>query len=99
MKRSPLFMELVDRSDVLENCRLVLTFGVQTFSSGTRTPSSDEVGSKEGQHIAGNTGFHFDLGRTGVPVNGRMPTSSATTVGYCFTGLEEPNMGSICCPG
>jgi ectoine hydroxylase len=91
VKRSPVFMELVDRPDVLEIVAVLLGYNIQLGNSHAFIRRGRQ---QRGSAHSGNTGFHFDLGRTGVPVNGRMPRF-ATRVGYCFTGLEEPNMGSI----
>ena len=91
VKRSPVFMELVDRPEVLEIVGVLLGYNIQLGNSHTFIRRGRQ---QRGLPHSGNTGFHFDLSRSGVPVNGRMPRF-ATRVGYCFTGLEEPNMGSI----
>jgi ectoine hydroxylase len=90
--RSPVFMELVDRPEILEVVASLLGYNIQLGNSHAFIRPGMQ---REHPELAtGNAGFHFDLGTTGMPVNGRMPRF-ATRVSYCFTGLESPNMGSI----
>jgi ectoine hydroxylase len=90
--RDPLFLDLIDRPEVLEVLGFLMGCNIQLGSSHCfiRPPAERSV-SLEAQ---GGFSWHYDLGPTAVPVNGRLP-HLATRVGYCFTPLNQPDMGSI----
>jgi ectoine hydroxylase len=90
--RDPLFLGLVDRPEVLEVVAHLVGCNIQMGASHCfiRPPVQRAV-SLEAQ---GGFTWHIDLSPTAVPVNGRLP-HLATRVGYCFTPINQPDMGSI----
>jgi ectoine hydroxylase len=90
--RDPLFLGLVDRPEILELVGFFTGCNIQVGASHCfiRPPADSSVS------LAAQGGFswHFDLRPTTTPVNGRLP-HLATRVGYCFTAVNQPDMGSI----
>jgi ectoine hydroxylase len=90
--RDPLFLDLVDRPEILELLGFFLGCNIQVGASHCFIrPPVDKSVSLEAQ---GGFSWHFDLRPTTTPVNGRLP-HLATRVGYCFTAVNQPDMGSI----
>jgi ectoine hydroxylase-related dioxygenase (phytanoyl-CoA dioxygenase family) len=90
--RAPEFLELVDRPDVLEVLCSLIGYNIQLGASHCFIrPSFPET-----VPLIDQSGFewHHDLGPTALAVNGRLP-HLATRVGYFFTPLDRPSMGSI----
>jgi ectoine hydroxylase-related dioxygenase (phytanoyl-CoA dioxygenase family) len=90
--RSVEFMELVDRPEILEVLGVLLGYNIQLGNSHAFIRPGYEA--KVSLMEQAGFSWHYDLGHTAVAVNGRQP-HLATRVGYFFTPLNEPNMGSI----
>jgi ectoine hydroxylase-related dioxygenase (phytanoyl-CoA dioxygenase family) len=90
--RAPEFMDLVDRPEILEILATLTGYNIQLGNSHAFI----RPGYEKNVSLLEQTGFswHYDLGQAAIPVNGRLP-HLATRVGYFFTPLDKPDMGSI----